>query len=79
MTPRVLNNEHNNKPSSLHNSTLYYDDLRGERTSKGNEPTNNEGGVGQQRQTQCPLIPFTSENDFAHCNQDEATTLEELV
>ena len=40
-------------------------------TNDGSYTINDGGDIGDQQQSQCPLSPFTGEDDFTHATQDE--------
>ena len=63
--------EHSSRPSFAGTSTTGYDGLRGEGTNDGSDTGNDGGDIVDLQQSQYPLSPFTSENDFTHATQDE--------
>ncbi|KAL6338646.1 hypothetical protein AAG906_021463 [Vitis piasezkii] len=56
------------RPSVASTSASSYDGSRGGTDDGGD---NAGGDVGQQQQSQYPMSPFTYEDDFTHCTQDE--------
>ena len=63
--------EHNSRPSFAGTSTTGYDNSRGKGTNDGSDTGNDDGDIADPQQSQYPLSPFTSEDDFIHATQDE--------
>ena len=59
--------EQSSRPSGAGTSSGY-DGSRGDGTNDGDD---DGGDIGQQHGSQHPLSPFTCEDDFTHCTQDE--------
>ena len=63
--------EHSSRPSAVGTSAFGYDGSRGEGTNDGRYPRNDGDDIRQQQQSRQPLTPFTCEDDFTHCTQNE--------
>lgn len=57
----------NSKPSGVASSY----DASIEEINDGDDDENDGEDIRQQQQSEHPLSPFTYENDFMHCTQDE--------
>ena len=58
--------EHSSKPSFTGTFTTGYDGSRGKGTNDGSDTRNDGGDITDRQISQCPLSPFTGEDDFTH-------------